>query len=72
MFEHRNSGKNRRKRINHFFENLPRAYKVFLYVKKIHACVPLKETEQKYWHPVVLLQEHLHKKICPSIQDNYT
>jgi hypothetical protein len=27
MFEHRNSGENRRKRIEIFFENLPRAYK---------------------------------------------
>jgi hypothetical protein len=27
MFEHRNSGENRRKRSEIFFENLPRAYK---------------------------------------------
>jgi hypothetical protein len=34
MFEHRNSGKNRRKRSEIFFENLRRAYKDLIYVKK--------------------------------------
>jgi hypothetical protein len=34
MFELRNSGKNRRKRSEIFFENLPRAYKDLILVKK--------------------------------------
>ncbi len=45
MFEHRNSGENRRKRSEIFFENLRRAYKDLISVKKnsklSHACVPL-------------------------------
>ncbi len=35
MFEHRNSGENRRKRSEFFFENLQRAYKDLIKVKKI-------------------------------------
>ncbi len=46
MFELRNSGENRRKRIEFFFENLPRKYKDLILVKKnsklSHACVPLR------------------------------
>jgi hypothetical protein len=46
MFELRNSGENRRKRSESFFENLPREYKDLILVKKnsklSHACVPLK------------------------------
>ncbi len=46
MFEHRNSGENRRKRREIFFENLRRAYKELIYVKKklklSLACVPLR------------------------------
>ena len=34
MFEHRNSGENRRKRSEFFFENLRRAYKDLIQVKK--------------------------------------
>jgi hypothetical protein len=34
MFELRNSGKNRRKRSEIFFENLPREYKDLILVKK--------------------------------------
>ena len=34
MFEHRNSGENRRKRSEIFFENLQRAYKDLIKVKK--------------------------------------
>ncbi len=34
MFEHRNSGKNQRKRCENFFENLRRTYKDLIYVKK--------------------------------------
>ncbi len=34
MFEHRNSGENRRKRSEMFFENLRRAYKDLIQVKK--------------------------------------
>ena len=34
MFEHRNSGENRRKRSEIFFENLPREYKDLILVKK--------------------------------------
>jgi hypothetical protein len=34
MFEHRNSGENRRKRSKIFFENLRRAYKDLIQVKK--------------------------------------
>ncbi len=34
MFEHRNSGENRRKRSELFFENLRRAYKDLIQVKK--------------------------------------
>ncbi len=45
MFIHRNSGENRRKRIEIFFKNLRRAYKDLIQVKKnsklSHACVPL-------------------------------
>jgi hypothetical protein len=45
MFEHRNSGENQRKRRKIFFENLRRAYKDLILVKKksklSHACVPL-------------------------------
>jgi hypothetical protein len=45
MLEHRNSGENRRKRSEIFFENLRRAYKDLIKVKKNsklpHACVPL-------------------------------
>ncbi len=45
MFELRNSGENRRKRSEFFFENLPREYKDLILVKKnsklSHACVPL-------------------------------
>ena len=45
MFELRNSGENRRKRSEIFFENLPREYKDLILVKKnsklSHACVPL-------------------------------
>jgi hypothetical protein len=45
MFELRNSGENRRKRSEIFFENLPRAYKDLISVKKnsklFHACVPV-------------------------------
>jgi hypothetical protein len=47
MFEHRNSGKIRRKRIEFFFEKLPREYKVLIQVKKnsklSHAWVLLSE-----------------------------
>ncbi len=46
MFEHRNSGENRRKRSTIFFENVRRAYKDLIKVKKksklSHACVPLR------------------------------
>ncbi len=35
MFEHRNSGENQRKRSEIFFENLQRAYKDWIKVKKI-------------------------------------
>jgi hypothetical protein len=46
MFELRNTGENRRKRNEIFSENLPRAYKDLIYVRKksklFHACVPLK------------------------------
>ncbi len=46
MFEHRNSGENRRKRSEIFFENLRRPYQDLIWVKKnsklSHACVPLK------------------------------
>ncbi len=46
MFEHRNSGENRRKRSEIFFANLRRAYKDLIQVKKksklSHACVPLR------------------------------
>ena len=46
MFELRNSGKNRRKLSKIFFENLPRAFKDLIEVKKkskiSHACVPLR------------------------------
>jgi hypothetical protein len=46
MFELQNSGKNRRKLSEFFFENLPRAYKDLIKVKKnskiSHACVPLR------------------------------
>jgi hypothetical protein len=45
MFELRNSGENRRIRSEIFYENLPRAYKELIQVKKnyklFHACVPL-------------------------------
>jgi hypothetical protein len=45
MFKHRNSGKNRRKISDFFFENWPSAYKVLICVKKhsklSHACVTL-------------------------------
>jgi hypothetical protein len=45
MFELRNSGENRRKRSEIFFENLLREYKDLILVKKnsklSHACVPL-------------------------------
>jgi hypothetical protein len=45
MFELRNSGENRRKLSEIFLENLPRAYKDLIKVKKnskiSHACVPL-------------------------------
>jgi hypothetical protein len=45
MFELRNSGENRRKLSEIFFEHLPRAYKDLILVKKnskiSHACVPL-------------------------------
>ncbi len=45
MFELRNSSENIRKRSHIFFENLPRAYKDLIYIKKnsklFHACVPL-------------------------------
>jgi hypothetical protein len=45
MFEHRNSGENRRKISEFFFENLRKAYKDLIKVKKnsklSHACVPL-------------------------------
>ncbi len=34
MFEHRNSGENRRKRSEFFFDNLRRAYKDLIQVKK--------------------------------------
>jgi hypothetical protein len=48
MFEHRNSGENRRKRSEIFFENLRRAYKDLIYVTKnsklSRACVPLNIT----------------------------
>ncbi len=48
MFELRNSGENRRKRSEIFFENLPREYKDLILVKKksklSHACVPLRCT----------------------------
>ncbi len=48
MFEYRNSGENRRKRSEFFFENLRKAYKDLIYVKKnsklSHACVPLSKT----------------------------
>ncbi len=56
MFEHRNSGENRRKRSKIFFENLRRAYKDLIKVKKnsklSHACVPLRRYVD-YWafHP---------------------
>ncbi len=46
MFELRNSGENRGKLSKKIFENLRRAYKDLIYVKKnskiSHACVPLK------------------------------
>jgi hypothetical protein len=60
MFELQNSGENRRIRSEIFFENLPRAYKDLMQVKKnsklFHACVPLKavcnekEGRSRKWH----------------------
>ncbi len=51
MFEHRNSGENRRKRSEIFFANLRRAYKDLIQVKKnsklSHACVPLTSQERE-------------------------
>ncbi len=48
MFEHKNSGEKRRKRSEIFFENLQRANKDLIQVKKnsklSHACVPLRNT----------------------------
>ncbi len=47
MFEHQNSGENRRKRSEIFFENLRRAYSIRIWFrskknsKLSHACVPL-------------------------------
>ncbi len=55
MFELRNSGENRRKISEIFFENLPRAYKDLILVKKnskiSHACVPLTFEEKKFQIP---------------------
>jgi hypothetical protein len=52
MFEHQNSGENRRKRSELFFENLQRAFKDLIWVKKnsklSHACVPLNVYSQLY------------------------
>ncbi len=46
MFEHRNSGENRRKRSEFFFENLRRHIMIWFRSKKnsklSHACVPLR------------------------------
>jgi hypothetical protein len=57
MFEHQNSGKNRRKRIEIVFENLTKDVKGFDLGKKesklSHACVPLivsTQESKKYFH----------------------
>jgi hypothetical protein len=65
MFELRNTGENRRKRSEIFFENLPREYKDLILVKKnsklSHACVPLRR-KQKIIRPCHLQGEGQHQR----------
>ncbi len=75
MFEHRNSGENRRKRSEIFFENLRRAYKDLIWVKKkfkIISCLcTFKTTENKIhwprWFGISVSQDRCAKERVKSM-----